>query len=142
MLRRISNIVLVSCLFSVALANTLERRGEQAASEKYNFKQTDEKNCIKTTAEYVRVFREGTYDERLRCVDDSIMVTLKFGRTEDEAIARYYDNLASRDATFWSTRDGPEKYLRIGDSPAIGDFVNVQLKNVCAGSDKIRIRRL
>jgi hypothetical protein len=77
------------------------------------------RNCIKTPAEFVRVFKSADVGARSRCVSPDLVGFLSTGANEAEA------NPANRDLAifwFWSGHDGLEKYLRMGYPKAVGDW--------------------
>ena len=96
----------------------------RAAPIDYNFQGQDD--CISSPQEFARIFQNGTFEERTRCIDSSILCHIEggFGGTASDALETFKDFLDGRPVTFWSGGDGPGKYLRIGSHPVVGNFID------------------
>ena len=99
-------------------------QASRAAPIEYNFQGQDD--CISSPKEFARIFQNGTFQERTRCIDSSILTHIEggFGGTAADVLEKFSDRLDGRPVTFWSAGDGPAKYLRIGSRPVVGNFID------------------
>jgi hypothetical protein len=89
-----------------------DKDGPSAASLMYD-------DCIKTPAEFVRVFKSADVGARSRCVSPDLIGFLAKGADAGTAIP---DNRRKSVFWFWSGHDGLEKYLRMGFPQSVGDW--------------------
>jgi hypothetical protein len=89
-----------------------DKDGPSAASLMYG-------DCIKTPAEFVRVFKSADVGARSRCVSPDLLGFLFKG---NDITGADPDNRRKSVFWFWSGHDGLEKYLRMGYPKAVGDW--------------------